>query len=167
MMACMMVVALVAWRVHNIPLGHMMVDKRALVVVVVGHNILVGHKMDGKMASLVGPSWRVHNIPLEHKLVDKRALVVVAVGHNMLEHMLDDKMASLGVEEASLLVHNIPLEHKLEHILASGLASVVEEPSWLVHNILEGHMLVDRLALLVVVVGHNSLFVDIEQGKCI
>jgi len=43
---------------------------------------------------------------LEHKLVDKLALVVVVVVHNILvEHMMDGKMASLG------------------------LASLVEEPS--------------------------------------
>ena len=61
----------------------------------------------------------------------------------------------------------------LEHIPASlvaslGLASLVEEPSWLVHNILVEHKLEHKLALqVVVVVGCNSLFVDIGQGKCI
>jgi len=39
---------------------------------------------------------------VEHKLEHKLALVAVVVVHNILvEHMLDGKMASLGVEEAS------------------------------------------------------------------
>jgi len=57
-MAYMMVVAWQAWREHNIPLGHKMVDRRALVEVVVGHNKLE-RMMDDKLgqASLVvGPS---------------------------------------------------------------------------------------------------------------